>query len=72
MSSDDKARGDLFTITKGKMRVQQRMIDLTARELMSTRISTQTIGERSSPGSALEENIILVEVTLILGFVSTY
>ena len=64
MSTDEKTKPDLFSLTKDKMKVQQRMIDLTARELQSTRLSSQAIAERSSPGNALRENILLVEVYL--------
>lgn len=61
----DSSRDENFTATKGKMKVQQRMIDLTARELQSTRLSSRTIAATdasSSPSCALKENIVLLEV----------
>lgn len=60
-SHDGTSKSTTLATTKDKMKVQQRMIDLTARELQSTRLSSQAIAE-SSPGNALEENILLVEV----------
>ncbi|XP_019848730.1 PREDICTED: uncharacterized protein LOC109580226 [Amphimedon queenslandica] len=61
-TQDDKK--DLFSVTKGKMKVQQRMIDLTARELESTRVSSQSIPSDGS-SDALKENIVLVENKLM-------
>lgn len=58
-TQDDKK--DLFSITKGKMKVQQRMIDLSARELESTHVSCQSIPSDGS-SDTLKENIVLVEV----------
>ena len=61
-AQDDKK--DLFSVTKGKMKVQQRMIDLTARELESTLVSSQSIPSDGTTGHSdtLKENIVLVEV----------
>ena len=51
--------------TKDRMKVQQRMIDLTARELQSTRLSSQAMSSVNG-NSTLEENILLVEVLILL------
>ena len=56
ISHDGSSKSTTLATTKDKMKVQQRMIDL-----QSTRLSSQAIAE-SSPGNALEENILLVEV----------
>lgn len=55
---------DDLSSTKDKMRLQQRLIDMAARDLESTRLSRKEI----APGSehalhALEENILLQEVS---------
>ena len=52
-----------LTSTKDKMKVQQRMIDLTARELESTRLAMTPVTE--SGGTALEENNLLIENKLM-------
>ena len=62
-----------LTSTKDKMKVQQRMIDLTARELESTRLAMTPVTE--SGGTALEENNLLIEVSLIIannGYIYIY
>lgn len=70
-NSTSDERRDLFSTTKGKMKVQQRMIDLTARELESTRLSSRAIlSESSAPSEAFKENIVLVEVVTNISFIS--
>lgn len=59
------ARTKDLSQTKDKMKVQQRMIDLTARELQSTRLSSQTMSSVNG-NSTLEENILLLEVLILL------
>ena len=55
---------DELASTKDKMRLQQRLIDMAARDLDSTRISRREIAPDSL--SALEENILLLEVSCCL------
>ena len=63
-SGEAQSRGkDELSGTKDRMRLQQRLIDMAARDLESTRSSYREI----APGSehafhALEENILLQEV----------
>ena len=54
---------DELASTKDKMRLQQRLIDMAARDLESTRISRREIDSEHSH-SALEENILLLEVSV--------
>ena len=58
---------DTLALTKGKINIQQRLIDISARNLQSTRLSSRDFspGSRESSGeaqSAIEENIVLLEV----------
>ena len=71
MSTDgSESEFDSLTSAKDKLRLQQRVMDLSARMLQSTRISSQDFspGSRSSCGaegqSTIEENIVLLEVAL--------
>ena len=63
---------DSLTKTKDKLKVQQRLIDISARNLQSTRLSSRdfsgsgTVTHGSGVGdgqSAIEENIRLLEVS---------
>ena len=48
--------------TKGKMKVQQRMIDLTARELYSTRIA---MSSEKDDKTVFDENVSLIEASFL-------
>ncbi len=48
--------------TKGKMKVQQRMIDLTARELDSTRIA---MSSEKDDRAVFDENLSIIEVLCV-------
>ena len=75
MSTDgsESEQMDSLAKTKDKLKVQQRLIDISARNLQSTRLSSRDFsgsGTVSSGGgglgegqSAIEENIRLLEVS---------
>lgn len=79
MSTDgsESEQTDSLTKTKDKLKVQQRLIDISARNLQSTRLSSRdfsgsgTVAPGSSGGvgegqSAIEENIRLLEVSYFI------
>ena len=58
---------DSLASTRDKLKIQQRLIDISARNLQSTRLSSRdfSTGSYSSSGevqSTIEENISLIEV----------
>lgn len=77
MSTDgsESEQTDSLTKTKDKLKVQQRLIDISARNLQSTRLSSRDFSGSGTvtPGSsgvgegqsAIEENIRLLEVSYV-------
>lgn len=72
--SESEQNMDSLAKTKDKLKVQQRLIDISARNLQSTRLSSRDFsgsgtvtpgGSANGEGqSAIEENIRLLEVSL--------
>ena len=68
MSTDgSESEMDSLASTRDKLKIQQRLIDISARNLQSTRLSSRDFspGSHSSSGevqSTIEENITLIEV----------
>ena len=55
----DNSTAKNLEATKGKMKVQQRMIDLTAKELDSTRVA---MSSEKDDKTVFDENASLIEV----------
>ena len=62
----DACAANPLTASKQRMKVEERMIDLRARQLQSTRSSSRDIASVSGdhPPSAIEDNIVKLEVSL--------
>ena len=61
----DACAANPLTASKQRMKVEERMIDLRARQLQSTRLSSRDIAPVSGdhPPSAIEDNIVKLEVS---------
>jgi len=56
---------DSLASTKDKLKIQQRLIDISARNLQSTRLTfPSSLTSSSEAQSTIEENILLLEVAI--------